>query len=154
MATDLLTQVRIEIEGRLAELRPAVAEYQRLLGASDALGASGEPAGTYGEPAGAANGSGPTQRARRVIRASGAKADAASAAKAAAPKRRQSRMGPVEQAILAALEHGSHTVGELGVVTALPASALRDGARKLLGAGKIARASREGKAAYALSGSA
>jgi len=148
MATDLLTQVRVEIEGRLAELRPAVAEYERLLGASDALGASGEVAG-------AANGSGPTQRARRVIRASGAKAGAVSTTKAGvAPKRRQSRMGPVEQAILAALEHGSHTLGELGIVTALPASALRDGARTLLGAGKITRASREGKAAYALSGSA
>ena len=63
-------------------------------------------------------------------------------------------MGPGEQAIVAALEHGSHTVGELGIVTAMSGAEIRDGARRLLAAGKIVRAKREGKAAYALSGDA
>jgi len=63
-------------------------------------------------------------------------------------------MGPAEQAIVAALEHGSHTVGELGVVTAMSGSEIREGARGLLKAGKIVRAKREGRAAYALPGTA
>ncbi|HYB23998.1 MAG TPA: hypothetical protein VED41_09395, partial [Solirubrobacteraceae bacterium] len=70
---------------------------------------------------------------------------------AAAPRR--FRMGVVEQAIVAALEHGSHTLAELGVVTAISASELRAGLRRLLAAGKIGRAGREGKTAYVLSAS-
>ena len=62
-------------------------------------------------------------------------------------------MGAVEQAIVAALEHGSHTLSELGVVTALPAPALRDSVRRLLSADRIARTRREGRAAYSLSDS-
>jgi hypothetical protein len=69
-------------------------------------------------------------------------------------KPRKTRLGPVEQAIVAALEHGSHTLGELGIVTAISAAELRGGVRHLLAAGRITRASREGRAAYALSASA
>jgi hypothetical protein len=117
MATDLLERIRAELDARLAELRPAVAEYERLSGATDALGSrAGKPR----------------------------------AARKAAP----SRMGPGEQAIVAALEHGSHTVGELGIVTAMAGAEIRDSVRRLLAAGKIVRAKREGRAAYALRGKA
>jgi hypothetical protein len=43
MAADLLERVRAEIDARLAELRPAVVEYERLLGATDMLGAPPRP---------------------------------------------------------------------------------------------------------------
>jgi hypothetical protein len=66
---------------------------------------------------------------------------------------RKARAGEAEKAIVAALEHGSHTVGELGIVTAMSGQDIRTGARRLLASGRIVRASREGRAAYALSGS-
>jgi len=160
MAAELLARVRAEIEDRLAQLRPAVAEYERLQRAADALepspaattqpvqrrrgGRTGEPAADAGAPASDA------ASAR-------APATAGAYARPGAPtrrrQRRQARMGAVEQAIVAALEHGSHTLAELGVVTALPAPALRESLRRLLAAGKVTRASREGRAAYALSAS-
>ena len=66
---------------------------------------------------------------------------------------RKARAGEAEKAIVAALEHGSHTVGELGIVTAMSGQEIRAGARRLLASGRIVRTSREGRAAYALSGS-
>jgi len=54
------------------------------------------------------------------------------------------------QAILAALEHGSHTVAELGIVTALPAGRIRESVRGLRSSGKIVTTEREGRTAYAL----
>jgi hypothetical protein len=167
MAADLLTRVGAEIEQRLAALRPAVAEYRRLLGAADALGL-----GPDGTPVArrAPTTSGQREAERRAqapSRASKPPSGASTppqaparppaprrgAAKARAARPRQPRLGAVEQAIVAALEHGSHTLGELGVVTAMSAPELRGGVRQLLGAGRIARSSREGRAAYALSGS-
>jgi hypothetical protein len=59
-----------------------------------------------------------------------------------------------EQAIVAALEHGSHTVGELVLVTAMAGAQIRAGAQRLQRAGAITRTKREGRAAYALSGAA
>ncbi len=163
MAADVLARVRAEIDERMAELRPAVAEYQRLLGAADALEPGPEPApgaparapavreragaGRHESPAAPAKAT-PTARARPAGRPSRA------ARKRSVAKPRKTRLGPVEQAIVAALEHGSHTLGELGIVTAISAAALRGGVRRLLAAGRITRASREGRAAYALSASA
>ena len=60
--------------------------------------------------------------------------------------------GAAEQAIVAALEHGSHTVGELVLVTAMAGSQIRSSAQRLQRAGAITRTKREGRAAYALSG--
>lgn len=54
------------------------------------------------------------------------------------------------KAILAALEHGSHTVAELGVVTALPASEIRESLRRLLAGKAIVKTERDGRTAYAL----
>jgi hypothetical protein len=156
MAADVLARVCAEIDERMAELRPAVAEYQRLLGAADALEPGPEPAPgalarapavRHESPAAPAKAK-PTARARPAGRPSRA------AQKRSVAKPRKTRLGPVEQAIVAALEHGSHTLGELGIVTAISAAELRGGVRHLLAAGRITRASREGRAAYALSASA
>jgi hypothetical protein len=160
MTADLLAQVRAEIDGRLSELRPAVAEYERLLGAATALESSAAALEiSTSAPHGASPVSdGPIEigsQAEQGALAAAQQATSRRAAKAPAAKakptaRRQPGVGPVEQAIVAALEHGSHTLSELGVVTAMPASALREGLRRLLTAGKVTRASREGRAAYAL----
>jgi hypothetical protein len=162
VAADLLTRVRAEIQERLAALRPAVAEYRRLLGAADAIGL-----GPDGTPVAARAATTPSrdEAERRALRATAAKTPpkakprsatprprgASKARAAAAP--RQPRLGAVEQAIMAALEHGSHTLGELGIVTAMSAADLRGGLRRLLAAGRIVRSNRAGRAAYVLSGS-
>jgi hypothetical protein len=181
MAADLLTRVGAEIEQRLAALRPAVAEYRRLLGAADALGLGpdGTPVArraptTSGQREAERRAQAPSRASKPPSRASTPLSRASTplsrastppqaparppaprrgAAKARAARPRQPRLGAVEQAIMAALEHGSHTLGELGVVTAMSAPELRGGVRQLLGAGRIVRSSREGRAAYALSGS-
>jgi hypothetical protein len=128
MATELLARVRADIDGRLAELRPALAEYQGLLGAADALDAEAKA-----RPAGKAAGAAASVKSRPAAKAPAAKARAA------------------EQAIVAALEHGSHTVGELVLVTALSGAEIREGLRRLQRARTVARTRREGRAAYALS---
>jgi hypothetical protein len=63
---------------------------------------------------------------------------------------REAARGTAQKAILAALEHGSHTVSELIVVTAQPGAKLREELRRMLSAGTVTRARRDGKAAYAL----
>ena len=55
---------------------------------------------------------------------------------------------------MAALEHGSHTVSELVLVTAIAGAEIRASAQRLQRAGAIARTRREGRVAYALSGAA
>jgi hypothetical protein len=95
--------------------------------------------------------------ARKVI-ASKAPARQAAAASPLAPTGapatpERTRRDAAQQAIVAALEHGSHTVSELGVVTALSGASIREGLRRLAKTGTVARATRagDGKAAYALS---
>jgi hypothetical protein len=129
MSGDLLARVHGEIDARLRELRPAVSEYEELLAAADDLGL---PAGM------------PSARSARAPSRSRAKP---------ALKRARAPRGAAEEAILAALEHGSHTVGELAVVTAMAAPNIRANLRRLLAAGTVTRATREGKAAYALASS-
>jgi hypothetical protein len=126
MSGDLLARVHGEIDARLRELRPAVSEYEELLAAAEDLGL---PAG--------------------VPRARSARAPSPSRAKPPVKRARAPR-GAAEQAIVAALEHGSHTVGELAVVTAMAAPNIRSNLRRLLAAGTVTRTGRDGKAAYAL----
>lgn len=140
MAADVLARVHAEIDARLRALRPAVAEYQQLLDVAGVLDAEVR-AQAAAKP-----------RARPAKTSPTAKARAAAKPKPAVKPKPP--MSAAEQAIVAALEHGSHTVGELGVVTAMSGSEIRDGARRLLTAGKIVRAKREGRAAYALTGTA
>ncbi len=151
VAADLLARVRAEIDVRLAELRPAVAEYERLLGAAGALYEGAEApvveAGGGARPRPAARPR-PPAKPRQPARPGQSPKPRRPA------KPRQVRLGASEQAIVAALEHGSHTVSELGVVTAMSGPDIRESVRRLLRAGKIARARREGRVAYALSDTA
>ena len=114
------------------ELRPSVREYEELLSSVDSLGSA----------------------QRRNARVSSARA----------PRRRVARRSPATRAgrparaprgaaadaILAALEHGSHTLRELVVVTAMADANIRANIRRLLGDGTIVKTSRQGKTAYAL----
>jgi DNA-binding transcriptional ArsR family regulator len=59
--------------------------------------------------------------------------------------------GTAQQAIVAALEHGSHAVSELAVVTGMRGPSIRENLRRLLAAGAVTRGKREGRAAYELS---
>jgi hypothetical protein len=108
MAHDLLSTVGRELDERLAELRPARAEYEQLLAAAAAL--------EIGEdwPADGGASSSPL-RARRLR-----------------GKRSYGRRGAAQEAILAALQHGSHTASELVNVTALPAPTIRSNLHRLL----------------------
>jgi hypothetical protein len=152
MAEDLLSRIGAEIDARMRELRSFVDEYEQTLAAADAL----ERKRDVAEP--------PRPPARRRATATGASAQRASASggRSARPARSAARpparapqeravRGAAQQAILAALEHGSHTVGELVVVTAMSAANIRENLRRLLKTGTVTRASRDGKAAYALS---
>ncbi len=60
--------------------------------------------------------------------------------------------GAAREAILAALDHGSHTIGELVVVTAMSAPNINGNLRRLLSEGVVAKTEREGKTAWALDG--
>jgi hypothetical protein len=137
----LLARVGREIDERLARLRPAFDEYQQLLGAFDALEL---PAANSGQPAPAP--------ATAAAASAPAKPRTPAKRRVSARSRREQPLGTAGLAILAALEHGSHTVAELGVVTAMSGPELRESARGLLRAGRIVKASREGRAAYALLG--
>jgi hypothetical protein len=68
-------------------------------------------------------------------------------------RKRRPSPGAVQQAILAALEHGSHTVSELVMVTAMRGADIRANLTRLAKRGKVAKVKREGdgKTAYALS---
>lgn len=167
MAVELLARVRAEIEERLADLRPAVAEYERLTGATDALDADSVGGG---EPPNSAAPAAAAPRAKGARESKGASGRSAVAQVPRTPDAPQTLAAPrvkrvkqpakagkdagvAEQAIVAALEHGSHTVGELAVVTAMAAPNIRANLRRLLAAGTVTRATREGKAAYALASS-
>src|SRR5258708_36606364 len=150
MAPDLLSTIRDEIDQRLKELRPLLAEYEHLLGAADALVATDrEEAATAqtptakrargktrvgaarrGSAAGAieraAAGPAEVEAARGLDEGSAIRPHAADAQTTTAPRRRAAKSKPeraargaAREAILGALEHGSHTSAELAVVTAM-----------------------------------
>jgi hypothetical protein len=128
IVSELLSRVRAEIEQRLQELRPLVFEYEQMLAAAGALGIGTEPAT---EP--------PASRPPKRM------------AQRNADGKPRARRGAAEHAIVAALEHGSHTVSELAVVTAMSGPNIRSNLRRLLKARTVTQTKREGKAAYALS---
>ncbi len=68
------------------------------------------------------------------------------------PAREPASPAAVRQAILAALEHGSHTASELVTVTAMSAPEIRGGLGRLARRGAITKVKRrgDGKTAYAL----
>jgi hypothetical protein len=171
MAPDLLSTIRAEIAERMDGLRPLLAEHEQLLVASEALEATrGE--GRGGDPAGNGSSRPRTRPAKRAEAAASAVVDAPngaldgdpaetvsekaprastkrSAGKAAAKPARAVR-GAAREAILGALEHGSHTVGELAVVTAMSGPNINGNLRRLAAEGVVVKTEREGKAAWAL----
>jgi hypothetical protein len=152
MAPDLLSRIRSEIDERLNELRPLLAEHERLIDAAEAL----QTAGAVLDPA--------DERARtnwgvsQTLRAS----DTASPARATRPAKdrkpargaRGAARSVERETIVAALEHGSHTVAELTVVTAMSAPNINGSLRKLVSEGAVVKIEREGKAAWALAAAA
>jgi MarR family len=132
-SADLLNTICDELDARLRELRPLLDEYESLLDAVAALDA-GTGAGSSPRPA----------------KRSASRRRSTAARSTAAPKRAQ--RGAAAVAILAALEHGSHTVSELAVVTAVSGQIINSNLRRLQQAGTITRTKRagDGKAAYAL----
>ena len=194
MGADLLSRITVEIEARRDELRPLLAEYDRLLSAADALereaGArpapklppapapapapklphapapapklspapAPAPSPRRAAPPKPAAAPAPTSRRapRKAATPGGSAAGATTRASSGAARRAKAGgppravRGAAQQAILAALEHGSHTASELSVVTAMSGANIRENLRRLLGSGTVARAKRDGKAAYAL----
>jgi hypothetical protein len=163
MSADLLARVRAEIDARMAELRPALREYEQLLGAGEELdreAAAARRRGPRGSAAGAIRLAASGER-KRPTSVSTKRAASGSTKRAASGSRKRAASAPpaaphgaAEQAIVAALEHGSHTVSELVLVTAISGSEIRASAQRLQRAGAIARTTREGRVAYALSGAA
>jgi hypothetical protein len=126
MGADLLSGIRREIDARLHELRPALREYEGLLEAAGALEL--EQAG----------GNGAEPKRRPASARAGALSEATSAD------------GAECEAILGALEHGSHTVGELVIVTAMSAAGINGNLRRLADRGLIEKTRREDKTAWSL----
>jgi hypothetical protein len=172
MASDLLTKIGSEIDTRLGELRPRVIEYERLQAAIESLRETPGADAPLAAPVPAKRApikKAPTQKkaakappakktapkpatkARRGS-AAGAIKQATSGAGAKTPRRKRERttVSPSEQAVLDALDHGSHTVSELVMVSAMGAREIRAGVRRLLSNKGIAKVTRDGKTAYAL----
>jgi DNA-binding transcriptional ArsR family regulator len=139
MADELLSRIRAEIDARMRELRPSLEEYEQMLAAADALERRGSGDDGRVQPAA------PRRAGRRAPPVSRA---AVAGARGGRPREAGSA---AQQAIVAALEHGSHTVAELVVVTAMSAPSIRESLRRLQRSGAVTRARRDGKAAYALS---
>lgn len=158
-SNDLLGTIQAEIDARLTALRPALAEYEQLLAAMQALDAGG---------ASQAQGAAQASRASRSKRPPAKRGTAVGVIRRAASEPLRSRAlarasertarkpravrGVAREAILAALEHGSHTVGELVTVTAMSAPNVNGNVRKLLAEGRVSKTDRDGKAAYVLAG--
>jgi hypothetical protein len=153
MAADLLSTVCSELDARLDELRPVLCEYERLLAAVATLGAGDDRAA----PRRAGESTLSTARGSRARRAGRPRAGAikpvafsSSGRVSGSRKRARARRGAAQHAILAALEHGSHTASELVSVTALAGPNIRTSLRRLLQEGTITQTKRAGRTAYAL----
>jgi DNA-binding transcriptional ArsR family regulator len=136
-ASDLPERVGREIVARLRELRPFVDEYEDLLAVEQTLGVEMSRDVPTRAPARA-----------RAKKPSEQRVDTAPLPTA---KRERAPRGAAAEAIVAALEHGSHTVSELAIVTAMSGQNIRNNLRRLLQAGAVRQTKREGKTAYALS---
>jgi DNA-binding transcriptional ArsR family regulator len=164
MAPDLLSTICREIDERLNELRPLLGEYEQLLVATGAIEA------TNGEIVSGATPIKPAKAAPDDTVIDG-KADGGSARRPKAVKARggttwspagkpklvlgaRAARGAAREAILAALEHGSHTVGELVVVTAMSGPNINGNLRRLVSEGAVVKTEREGKRAWSLPGGA
>jgi hypothetical protein len=150
MTADLLGTVGSEIDTRLKQLRPLMDEYERLLAADAALAVTDErpvPRGTAHEvPNSLPRGAG---RASRV--ATFKPATSTSSRRATPPRTRAyAPRGAAQQAILAALEHGSHSTNELVTVTGLGRENVRTNLHRMVRKRLITRTRRAGRSAYSL----
>lgn len=175
MASDLLSTIQSEIDTRLNELRPLLGEYEQLLEAVDALLDTDYRVARPTTVTPKAQRPPRATRVRRAPRGSAAGAIARAAddsaveegqptvvateqpvleldklTKTEREKAPRAQRGAAREAILAALDHGSHTVGELVVVTAMSAPNLTGNLRRLASEGRVVKTEREGKTAYAL----
>lgn len=170
MAPDLLSTIRREIDERLSELRPLLAERERLLGAIQALEEAAAASSELVPESVAAESPLLVKPARRQARLGGARRGSAvgviervasgpaevatakrkAAKPAAEDKPERTARGVARETILAALDHGSHTVSELAVVTAMSGPSINGNLRKLVAEGAVVKTEREGKAAWAL----
>jgi hypothetical protein len=154
MANDLLSKIQDELDARILSLRPALAEYEQLQAIAEALPAND----TSPTPAAPATTAPASSRARRTAARGAARSNSARGASATPPARVKGRnarkpasRGPVAQAIVVALEHGSHSTSELVMVTAIPASTINLNLRHLRRDGVVQKIKRGTKSAYALS---
>lgn len=138
---DLLSRIADQIDLRLEQLRPAVEEHAELTRAAVALGLDADSVSPR-----------PRSSRRRVAarRSAGAPAAAVRGARRATRRAVAAPRGSTQKAIVAALEHGSHTLGELTSVTALSAPGIRKQLAPLVDSGLVKRARRGGKSAYML----
>jgi hypothetical protein len=159
MAPDLLATIRDELEQRLAELRPLLSEYERLVATADALDIADADAAPGGhEETVSATVQVPPRRRGRPRRVGTSDVDTGTSTPGAPAPSTQERPSPrkrapqedIQQAILAALEHGSHTAGELVMVTAMSPPNVRSNLSHLTGLGAIKKTKRDGKTAYVL----
>jgi hypothetical protein len=158
MPLDLLSKIRREIDERLSELRPLLAEHERLLDAAAALETSGSTsiAEVLDRPLAPRSTDSEAVKSRPTRTKVAAKSPHSTprAARSARPKLQRAAGSPGGETILAALDHGSHTVGELAVVTAMSAPSINGNLRKLVSEGAVIKTEREGKAAWALAAAA
>jgi hypothetical protein len=165
MARDLLSEICCEIDERLQELRPLLAEHEALLEAAAALDAagSGQLAAETLELSSAPQATDSDAVKPRAAKTRTAKTRTAARPARPAPEttRTSVRRKPAPAArsaagatILAALDHGSHTVSELAVVTALSGPSINGSLRRLVSDGAVVKTEREGKAAWALAAAA
>lgn len=160
MPLDLLSKIRGEIDERLEELRPLLAEHERLLDAgvaleqadSDTLAAGAIERGVRSEQTDSDLLKGQSAKAGSSAKPSrrGPTAVWEHAGQAVRPKSAPGARNAANATILAALEHGSHTVSELAVVTAMTGPSINASLRKLVSEGTVVKTERECKTAWAL----
>lgn len=156
MASDLLSKIRSELDERLSELRPVLSEYERLAAAANALASADSQTDTSSiakSPVSTPRAPRSTPLPRDFPQATVKKAPPGkpSPRKRATKRKVRAPRGVAGQAILAALEHGSHTPSELVTVTAMGGPVIRGNLRRLLADGTIKKVERDGKTAYAVS---
>jgi len=141
--SDLLERMQQEITDRLGELEPSVDEFERLRAAAAALEDAGASAPIVRTPAASTP---PTAEAAPVRAPQRAKRRR----KAASPKPKRASLSSNQRAIVAALEHGAHTVRELVTVTGMSDQTVRNNVKSLVALGTVVKTQRDGKTAYAL----
>jgi hypothetical protein len=150
--TGLLDRMQQEISDRLDQLRPFVEESKRLEVAAAAL--EGVPGTTpiMRTPPAARSATGSRPAVEIPVKASPVRRPrhAKVRRKVGSPRRKRPALSANQRAIVAALEHGAHTVRELVTVTGMGDQTARNNVKGLIVLEKVVKTERGGKAAYAL----